>query len=87
MSRHSLPSHLGLAYTGFIACWLALRALLGDNFREAGWGPGHRFGGHPWQRIDCVWHPGDLVAVGAATLRAGVSHHLPVVAQLRYAPA
>ncbi len=62
-----------------------LRTFLGDSFREAGWGPGHRFGAHPWQRIDYVWHTRDLVALSAATLTSGGSDHMPVVAELRYA--
>jgi vancomycin resistance protein VanJ len=63
-----------------------LNMVLGDSFREAGWGFGHtiyvRMVPFPVQRIDYVWHSDDFVPVKAFVGQDGGSDHLPAVAKL-----
>jgi len=66
--------------------YAGLNALLGDSFREAGWGLGHTSqpsgAPFPLQRIDYVWHSPDFRAVQAAVGQAGASDHRPIIAHL-----
>ncbi len=63
-----------------------LKAVLGDSFREAGWGFGHTLQGLqspvPLQRIDYVWHSDEFFAVAAQVGERGGSDHRPVWAEL-----
>jgi vancomycin resistance protein VanJ len=63
-----------------------LNAVLGDSFREAGWGLGHTI--QPFaapvavQRIDYVWHSREFFAASAGVGQPGGSDHRPVWADL-----
>jgi vancomycin resistance protein VanJ len=63
-----------------------LSAVLGDSFREAGWGLGHTIQpfGAPvaLQRIDYVWHSREFFAASAGVGQPGGSDHHPVWAEL-----
>jgi vancomycin resistance protein VanJ len=63
-----------------------LNAVLGDSFREAGWGLGHTIQpfGAPvaFQRIDYVWHSREFFAASAGVGQPGGSDHHPVWAEL-----
>jgi endonuclease/exonuclease/phosphatase family metal-dependent hydrolase len=54
-----------------------------DSWSEAGLGEGLTWPAHdPFERIDWVWHTGDLVATEATVLISTASDHLPVVVAL-----
>lgn len=63
-----------------------LSASMGDSFLAAGWGFGHTMlapgRSFPAQRLDYIWHNGELRAIEAWVGADGSSAHLPVVARL-----
>jgi endonuclease/exonuclease/phosphatase (EEP) superfamily protein YafD len=65
-----------------------LSTTLHDSFQEAGWGLGHTLyvGSIPvrLQRVDYIWHTGDLVATDARVGPDGGSDHRPIVATLQF---
>jgi endonuclease/exonuclease/phosphatase (EEP) superfamily protein YafD len=65
-----------------------LSTVLRDSFKEAGWGLGHTLyvGSIPvrLQRVDYIWHTGDLVATDARVGSDGSSDHRPIVATLQF---
>ena len=67
-----------------------LRAVLGDSFREAGWGLGHTLTipglPLPLQRIDYVWHSAAFYVAAAHVGPRGGSDHYSTWAQLVLIP-
>jgi vancomycin resistance protein VanJ len=67
-----------------------LNTVLGDSFREAGWGLGHTSqplgAPAPILRVDYVWHSREFFAVSAGVGQPGGSDHRPVWAELIWAP-
>ncbi|GAP98443.1 putative membrane protein [Leptolyngbya sp. NIES-2104] len=65
-----------------------LRKVLKDSFQERGQGIGHTLinSSIPWlpvQRLDYIWHTGDLQPIQAFVGSDGGSDHLPVVASFK----
>ena len=61
-----------------------LSGLLGDSFREAGWGLGYTLHPEPFpaafERIDYIWHSPEFVPLRASVLERGGSDHHPIMA-------
>jgi vancomycin resistance protein VanJ len=65
-----------------------LDSFLQDSFREVGWGFGFTAfvpttGVPPANRIDYVWHSGELTAVSTHVGERGESDHFPIIATLQ----
>jgi vancomycin resistance protein VanJ len=65
-----------------------LHSVVGDSFQERGWGFGHTLSARsmpfPVQRVDYIWHTGELSVLDAFVGPESGSDHLPVIATLRY---